>query len=170
MTRFLNHYKKIICYDLLTKFCYNHNYNLPKITQITLSLNDTQDTKKTKLIDYLYLIKKLTGIQSKSTVFIKNKPHFKVKKHVIVGCKINLFNNNMYQFFEYLILILLPKQQQIKPIRFSKKNPIVLNLYIKNWNNLKNTPEMQINFTLFSKSIRDSKILLNSFNLPITKD
>lgn len=178
MNRFIEHYKKTISYDLLTKFNYLNIQQIPKIINVNLNLSsiDIVQNKK-KIVIFLLVLKLITNQTGKLALSKKNKLFLKVKKNNVVGCKTFMTKICLYNFLENLILFIFPNIKNFKGIFFSSKNIKVLTFKIKNildfyelqneFNIVRNLPKLLINLKINSNSKEESSLLLNSFNFPL---
>lgn len=165
-----NHYKKIITYDLLTKFHFQNIFQIPKINKICLNIGFKKaNIEKKKLINILVLLKLITNQKPKITQSKKNNIFLKIKKNSIVGCKITLRKKNIYFFLEKLIIFIITNMNE--NIKFNLKNKNILNFQIKNILNFfelkreflkfKDIPYIDISIFTNSKNNKELYSLLN---------
>lgn len=180
MNRFQIHYNKIIKYDLLNQYLYKNIFTIPKITEITLILSSPKLIfKKKLLLNYLIFLEIITGLQGQVIKSKKNKIQLKIKKGDIVGCKVKLTKNKIYHFLEVLTIFILPNIKNEINLKFNKNCINIIDFIIPNilkFPNLENEtfrfpsfPPLKIIIKTNSTSILKTKLLLQSFNLPLKK-
>ena len=180
MNRLNTHYKQIISYDLINKFNYTNSFQLSSIKNITVNLSSIKVAlERKKIIQLLLAIELITGQKGKITTSKKNKIHLKIKQGVIVGCKVNLNKKNSYIFLDNLITLILPHIKDFQGFTFNKNSFQILSFKLNNslhffelqneFLNFSDIPSLDISINLNSNNIKESSILLNSFNFPIKK-
>jgi len=180
MNRLNKHYQSIVSYDLLTKFNYTNSFQLPNIEKISINMSSLEIIlEKKKIIQLLLSIELITGQTGKITISKKNKIHLKIKKGMIVGCKVTLNKKQSYVFLDNLILFVLPHIKNFKGFKINNKMPKTLSFQINNFLNFfelqnefltfSNLPPLNISINTNSKDINELTLLLNSINFPIQK-
>lgn len=180
MNRLNNHVKQIVSYDLITKFNYTNSFQIPSMTNITINMSSVDLAfEKKRIIPLLLVLELITGQKGCITLSKKNKIHLKIKKGMVVGCKVSLNKKNSYQFIENLITLVLPYVKNFKGYTFNHKSPSVISFTIENILNFpelqneflhfSNLPPINISINLNSSTIEESELFLSSFNFPIKK-
>ena len=119
---FFKYYKIVVCRDLLLK------QNLENIMQLT-SLNDITLTTTSKtivndkkaILPRLAALEILSGQKATWTKAKKSIATFKLRKNMVVGCKVTLRKKVMFSFFEKIIIILLPRMRDYRGLIVKKK-------------------------------------------------
>lgn len=166
----LCYYLNQIFYDLLYKFNYLNNYELPKIKQITL-YNTNSFIKKKAILTYLIKILLLSNQKSQALITKKLNLKYEIKK-----LSVNLNKENTYFFLEKIIYMYFPLVTNIKKftINFFKNGNFLykfnnINL-LGNKNILKLTGFTSIinmNLVTTSKNNLICILLLNLFFFPL---
>lgn len=180
MNRLNNHYKQIVSYDLITKFNYTNSFQLPHIEKISINIGSLKIAlEKKKIIQLLLAIELITGQKGKITISKKNKIHLKIKKGMVIGCKVTLNKKQSYIFLDNLILLVLPHTKNFKGFKFNTKTSKTLSFKIDNILNFfelqneflafSNLPPLNVSVNLSSRNKDESNLLLNSMNFPIKK-
>ena len=111
--RYLN---EVVPY-LKEKFNYANVNEVPKLVKITVNtgLGDVKDNAKSvqQAIEELKLI---TGQKTLQTTARKSIANFKVRQGMIVGAKVTLRNDRMYEFFDKLVSIALPRVRDFRGV------------------------------------------------------
>ncbi len=106
----LKYYQQIICQDLLLKQSYNNIMELPSINKIILNTTSSlfvQDKKY--ILPALVALEFITGQKIKYTLAKKSIATFKIRQNQLIGCKISLRNQYMYNFLSKFLLIIAPR-------------------------------------------------------------
>jgi large subunit ribosomal protein L5 len=166
-----HHYSTIVQYDWITRFpsCQN-SFEIPCITKICLNIGfgNTQIEKKDILKIY-FLLKLLTNQEPKFTLSKKNNIILKIKKGSIVGCKVTLRKQYMYNFLEKLILFILPNYQpkynidNHQNINFQISNNLLFFELQKEYLKFQKTPCIDVSIHTSSKNNQSTNVLLNYF-------
>ena len=110
MTRLVEEFENNIKPKLLEKFQYKNIHQIPKITKIVLNMGIGDAKEDSKILDKaqeeLTLIAGQKAIKTKSKKAISN---FKIRAGMGLGVSVTLRNKIMYEFFERLINIALPR-------------------------------------------------------------
>ena len=111
--RYLN---EVVPY-LKEKFNYANVNEVPKLVKITVNtgLGDVKDNAKSvqQAIEELKII---TGQKPLQTTARKSIANFKVRQGMIVGAKVTLRNDRMYEFFDKLVSIALPRVRDFRGV------------------------------------------------------
>lgn len=119
----------------------------------------------------------LTGQKPLITKSKKNEITLKIKKGTIVGCKVSLRKDNLFNFLENYFLFIISKLKEFKGISINKKNNNLISFKIKNildfieiqneFFKFRNVPSMDVTIQTSSKTKEEFLALFNSFNFPI---
>lgn len=182
LSRYKNNINQIAVYDSINKFNYKHNNQLTKITQVSVNISDPAlTTVKSKILYYLYLIRAITNQTPKETLSKKNKIRLKIKKDMIIGCKIDLNSNKSLEFLEYFTLFIIPQIKDFTGFTYNPKNKNQLAFHVREWHKIlpddhllenasfynKNLPSLQITIK-FNNALTDEIIcMLSACNFPL---
>jgi len=110
MSRLIELFTKEIKPNLKQQFGYQNLYMVPEIQKIVLNMGLGLDGNDSKIIkssqEDLALI---TGQKPIITKFKKSVANFKTRKNTNAGLKVTLRKNKMYEFFDRLVNIALPR-------------------------------------------------------------
>jgi large subunit ribosomal protein L5 len=113
-------YKTRIRAALMEEFGYKNEMQLPKLDKIVLNMGigeAVKDTKKVKSAEA-----DLTAIAGQKAVITKAKNSiagFRVREEMPLGCKVTLRGDRMYEFFDRLITIALPRVRDFRGVKGS---------------------------------------------------
>ena len=112
-------YTDMVVPSMMKQFNYSNVMEVPKVRHISINMGigDAKDNPK-KLesgINELTLISGQKPIVTKSRKDISN---FKIRKGFPIGCKVTMRGNRMYDFFERLVSVALPRTRDFRGLSF----------------------------------------------------
>ncbi len=116
-TRLLEKYNKEVKPELLKKFEYKSVMQCPKIEKIVVNIgvgDATQDEKR--LDECVEEIALITGQKCVVTKAKKSIAPFKLREGQSIGCKVTLRGVRMYEFFDKLVSIALPRVRDFRGV------------------------------------------------------
>ena len=112
-------YKENVVPAMVSRFNYVNSMQVPKLLSISLNMGigdaKTNSKKLESAISELELITGQKPVVTKSKSDISN---FKIRKGFPVGCKVTLRSFKMYEFFERLTCIALPRSRDFRGLSF----------------------------------------------------
>lgn len=108
--------KEVVPY-LIKKFGYKNINEVPKLVKIVINagLGDIKDNAKSVQLAHDEL-KAISGQKPIITKARKSVANFKVREGMNVGLKVTLRNNRMYDFYDKLISIALPRVRDFRGV------------------------------------------------------
>ena len=102
---------------LQKKFNYKNVNQIPKLVKITINsgLGDVKDNAKSVQLAEAEL-KAISGQKPILTVAKKSVANFKVREGMVVGMKVTLRGKRMYEFFDKLVSIALPRVRDFRGV------------------------------------------------------
>ena len=176
MNFFETYYKRIIKQDLINKYVFTNNKNLPKLKKITLNVGcknfSIQKFATTMLALEMICLKKTTITSSKKPNII-----LKIQKGQPAGCRVELKNKDIYLFLTKLNLEILPRLQNFSGFTIQKQffnfffqiqgNKIRLKEFEKQYPLFANLPTLDINIATNTKNPKEILFLAKSIKLPV---
>lgn len=110
MARLQEKYKQEIVPKMLERFSYKNVQAVPRLEKITVSMGIGKAIENNKRIDAA--VKDLASITGQKPVVTKAKQSisgFKLREGMSVGAKVTLRGKRMYEFFDRLISIVIPR-------------------------------------------------------------
>ena len=104
---------------LVSRFSYSNNLQVPKIVAISLNMGIGDAKINSKSLDSA--LRELAAISGQKPIITKSKSdisNFKIRKGFPVGCKVTLRSTKMYEFFERLVCIALPRSRDFRGLSF----------------------------------------------------
>ena len=110
-----NHYQKEIVPNLKEKLGYKSVMEVPKLEKITINMGVGEASKDKKILENA--LNDLEAISGQKPVVTKAKQAvstFKIREQYPIGCKVTLRGNKMYDFFERLINLAIPREKDFR--------------------------------------------------------
>lgn len=125
LTKIMNNlrkqYKSKIVPELKKKFGYKNDMAVPKLSKVVLNVGLGRGLKDS---EYLESVKKIlvriSGQQPVETKAKKSIASFKIREGMIVGVKVTLQGDRMYDFIEKLINVTLPRVRDFRGLDSNK--------------------------------------------------
>jgi large subunit ribosomal protein L5 len=117
MNRVRARYENEVVTYLKDKFNYKNVNEIPKLVKITINtgLGDVKDNAKS-VQQAVEELKTIAGQKPLQTVARKSIANFKVREGMVVGAKVTLRANRMYEFFDKLVSIALPRVRDFRGV------------------------------------------------------
>lgn len=116
-TPFMEQYEKEISPALVRKFKYKNVMQVPKLTKITVNMGLGEAIQNIKALDAasgdMALIAGQKPVITKAS---KSIASFKLRKGMPIGCMVTLRRERMYEFYQKLVTIVLPRVRDFKGI------------------------------------------------------
>ena len=112
-------YEKNVVPAMVSRFSYVNSMQVPKLLSISLNMGLGDAKTNSKKLESA--IKELELITGQRPVITKSKSdisNFKIRKGFPVGCKVTLRSTKMYEFFERLVCIALPRSRDFRGLSF----------------------------------------------------
>ena len=171
-------YKEVIVDQLVKEFSYNTVMEAPRLVKITINEGVGEGTQDKKIVeDAAAELALITGQKAVITTSREDISNFKLRKGMPVGCKVTLRDVKMYEFFEKLIRVTLPRIRDFNGIAENMDGRGNYTLGIKEQIifpevDIDKNPRihgMEITFVTTAKSDAECKALLAAFGLPFKK-
>ncbi|OPY69024.1 MAG: 50S ribosomal protein L5 [Syntrophorhabdaceae bacterium PtaU1.Bin034] len=116
-TAYMEQYEKEIRPALIRKFKYKNVMQVPKLTKITLNIGLGEAIQNIKALDAASNdIALIAGQKPVITKASKSIASFKLRKGMAIGCMVTLRRERMYEFYQKLVTIVLPRVRDFKGI------------------------------------------------------
>ena len=120
MNRLQERYQNEIKGNLMKKFNYSSPMQAPKLVKIVINLGVGDAIANPKALDEA--VAELTAIAGQKPVVTKAKKsiaNFKLREGMPIGCKVDLRGEKMYEFFDKLVNISLPRVRDFRGVSTS---------------------------------------------------
>ncbi|TAH59515.1 MAG: 50S ribosomal protein L5 [Bacillota bacterium] len=101
----------------MEKFNYTSVMQVPKLSKIVINMGVGDATQNAKLLeDAVRELTVIAGQKPVVTIAKKSEASFKLRAGTAIGCKVDLRGERMYDFFEKLISIALPRVRDFRGV------------------------------------------------------
>ena len=117
MNRVLQHYKENVIKELTEKFGYTTVMQVPKIEKIVVNMGVGDAIANSKALDAA--VEDLATITGQKPLITKAKKSiavFKLREGMSIGAKVTLRGEKMYEFFDKLVTISLPRVRDFRGV------------------------------------------------------
>lgn len=115
MARLQEHYEKTIRPALQEEYKYKSSMQVPKLEKIVINMGVGEASQDKKLIKGA--LEDMTLISGQKPIITKAKKSiatYKLRDGMIVGCKVTLRHDRMYEFLDRLVNIALPRVRDFR--------------------------------------------------------
>nr|YP_007890490.1 ribosomal protein L5 [Andalucia godoyi]AGH23984.1 ribosomal protein L5 [Andalucia godoyi] len=182
MNRFQSYYENVIRPDLLLKHSYTNVMEVPHLKKIVLNMGvkDVLQDKK-HILTGMILLERISGQRPTVNRAKKSVSSYQLKEETILGCKVSLTGDSMYEFLDKLVTIVLPRVKDLKPLRFKSfdgqgnyslgmKDTFVFPEIESEYGRIPKTYGFDIHFITTAKTDDDARSLLSAFQLPFENE
>jgi len=172
-------YSEEIAPQLMEKFGYKSNMQIPKLLKICINQGVGLATQDKKLVDVAVdEISKITGQKAVPTIAKKSVSNFKLREEMPIGAKVTLRGIQMYEFLDRLISVALPRVRDFKGINnksFDGRGNYTMGVTEQiifpeiNIDKINKVTGMDITFVTSAKSDAEAFELLKSLGMPFKK-
>jgi len=117
MTRLREMYLKEVVPQLMKKFSYRNVMQVPRLDKITLNMGLGEAVQNVKILDSA--VEELSLIAGQRAVVTKARRSiaiFKLREGMPIGVMVTLRQNRMYEFFDKLVNVALPRVRDFRGI------------------------------------------------------
>jgi len=133
MARLKEYYKEKVVPALIKEFAYPNPMQVPKIMKIVVNMGLGEAISNVKMLDSAASeIAMITGQKPVITRAKKSIATFKLRQGMPIGCTVTLRKEIMYEFFDRLVNVALPKVRDfrgISPTAFDGRGNYSLGLH-----------------------------------------
>jgi len=177
MSRLEEHYKANVAPKLKEQFGYANVMQIPRLTKITLNMGLGEAlTNKNVLATATDELASITGQKAIVSNARKSVANFKVREGWPVGCKVTLRRARMYEFFDRLISVAIPRIRDFRGLSaksfdgrgnysFGLREQIVFPEI--DYDNLDAVRGMDVTITTTARNDEEAEALLREFSFPL---
>ncbi len=117
MARLRDYYKSDVAPALMKKFGYKSVMQIPKIEKVVINVGCGEARENQKMMDAV--LKDLTAITGQKPILCKAKKsvaNFKLREGMIIGAKVTLRADKMYEFIDRFFNVALPRVRDFRGI------------------------------------------------------
>jgi large subunit ribosomal protein L5 len=180
MSRLKEKYKSEVVDALMKKFDYANVMAAPKVTKIIINLGVGEAIRNPKAMDSA--VDELTSITGQKPIITKAKKpisSFKLRKGMPIGCCVTLRRERMYEFFDRLVNIALPRVRDFKGVSgrsFDGRGNYTLGLKDQllfpevDYGKVEQARGMNVTIVTTAKTDEEAKELLRLLGMPFSKN
>jgi large subunit ribosomal protein L5 len=174
--RMREHYDNVVRKALQEQFNYANPLQVPRIEKIIINMGVGEAALDSKKIEGA--VTDLTAISGQKPIVTRAKKSiaaFKLRENQIVGCKVTLRKERMYEFLDRLITIALPRVRDFRGVSgksFDGRGNYAMGLKEQlifpeiNYDRVDRVRGMDIVFVTSAESDEECKALLKAFQMP----
>ena len=179
MNRLQEKYNNSVKAELVNKFNYKSSMQIPKLEKIVINMGCGDAVANSKVLDDA--VEELTLIAGQKPVVTKAKKsiaNFKLREGMPIGCKVTLRGERMYQFFDKLVSISLPRVRDfrgVNPNAFDGRGNYTLGVKEQlifpeiNFDKIKKIRGMDIVIVTTANTDEEGRTLLTLMGMPFRK-
>jgi large subunit ribosomal protein L5 len=117
MSTLKERYDKEVAPKLMKEFSYTNPMQVPRLKKLLINMGLGEAIQNIKVLDSA--IEELTAITGQRPVATKAKrsiANFKLRKGMPIGCMVTLRKERMYEFFDRLVNVALPRVRDFKGV------------------------------------------------------
>ncbi|MGP1953892.1 MAG: 50S ribosomal protein L5 [Arsenophonus sp. NC-TX2-MAG3] len=179
MSKLYDYYKYEVVKKLMTQYGYNSIMQVPQVKKITLNMGVGKAVTDKKLIDNAAAdLAAITGQKPFITKARKSVAGFKIRQGYPIGCKVTLRGKRMWEFFERLIYIAVPRIRDFRGLStksFDGRGNYSMGIREQiifpeiDYDKVDRVRGLDITITTIAKSDDEGLALLMAFNFPFRK-
>jgi large subunit ribosomal protein L5 len=174
--RLAKFYKDKVVPDLMQKFGYKTVMQVPRLRKITVNMGVGETTTDKKILDHAVAdMTKIAGQKPVVTKSRKSIANFKIRANFPVGCMVTLRGARMYEFFDRLVNIAMPRIRDFRGVSnraFDGRGNYNLGFREQiifpeiDYDKIDTLRGMNIAITTTAKTDDEAKALLSAFRFP----
>ncbi|MDH2924618.1 LSU ribosomal protein L5P [Nicoletella semolina] len=179
MAKLHDYYRDTVVNELKEKFNYSSVMQVPRIEKITLNMGVGEALTDKKLLDNAVAdLAAISGQKPLITKARKSVAGFKIRQGYPIGCKVTLRGERMWEFFERLITIAVPRVRDFRglnPKSFDGRGNYSMGVREQiifpeiDYDKVDRVRGLDITITTTAKSNEEGQALLAAFNFPFRK-
>jgi len=172
-------YKSEVVPALQEEFKYSSSMQVPKIEKITLNMGVGEALADKKLLENAVAdLEKLAGQKVVTTKARKSVAGFKVREGYPIGCKVTLRGDRMWEFFERLVGIAIPRIRDFRGLSsksFDGRGNYSMGVKEQiifpeiDYDKIDKIRGLDITITTSASTDDEGRALLRAFNFPFRK-
>lgn len=179
MAKLHDYYRDQVVNELKNKFGYKSVMQVPRIEKITLNMGVGEALTDKKLLDNTVAdLAAISGQKPLVTKARKSVAGFKIRQGYPIGCKVTLRGERMWEFFERLITIAVPRIRDFRGLSaksFDGRGNYSMGVREQiifpeiDYDKVDRVRGLDITITTTAKNDEEGQALLAAFNFPFRK-
>jgi large subunit ribosomal protein L5 len=178
MTRLSESFNSEVKPALMSHFKYSNEMQVPKLEKIVINMGVGEASQDKKKIESA--LEEMTLISGQKPIITRARKSiatYKLRDGMIVGCKVTLRGNRMYEFLDRLVNIALPRVRDfrgISPKSFDGRGNFALGIKEQivfpeiNYDKVDKIRGMDVIICTTAETDEEGLELLKGFNMPFT--
>ena len=176
MARLQEYYRDVVVPQLMEEFGYKSLMQVPLIKKISLNMGLGKALSDKKIIEHAVSdMSKISGQKPVVTLARKSIAGFKVRDGWPIGCKVTMRRQRMYEFFDRLISISIPRIRDFRgfsPKAFDGRGNYSMGVKEQiifpeiDYDKIDAIRGMDITITTSARTNEEAMALLRGFNFP----
>lgn len=176
MARLREQYETVVRPALQSKFNYANPMQVPKLEKIVINMGVGEAAQDSKKIEAAIAeLTAITGQKVVTTRATKSIAGFKLREGQVIGCKVTLRRERMYEFLDRLVTIALPRVRDFRGIpgkSFDGRGNYAMGMKEQivfpeiDYDKVDTIRGMDIVFVTTAKTDEEAKELLKGFQMP----
>ncbi len=176
MARLKEYYLKTVVPALVKEFGYTNPMQVPKIEKIVVNMGLGEAISNVKIIDgAVQEMAMITGQKPVVTKAKKSIATFKLRQGMPIGCSVTLRQNTMFEFFDRLVNVALPKVRDFRGISttaFDGRGNYSLGLHEQiifpeiEYDKIEKIKGMNITIVTSARTDEEARVLLKLMGVP----
>jgi large subunit ribosomal protein L5 len=176
MARLKEQYQEKVIPALMKEFNYGNIMEVPKLEKVVINMGLGEAIQNAKILDSAQSeLAAITGQKPVVTKAKKSIANFKLRAGMPIGCKVTLRRNRMYEFFDRLVNVALPRIRDFKGVSgksFDGRGNYALGIREQiifpeiDYDKIDKIKGMNIVITTTAKSDEEGKALLKMMGMP----
>ena len=176
MARLKEYYLKTVVPALVKEFDYKNPMQVPKMEKIVVNMGLGEAISNVKIIDgAVQEMAMITGQKPVITKAKKSIATFKLRQGMPIGCSVTLRKEVMYEFFDRLVNVALPKVRDfrgISPSAFDGRGNYSIGLHEQiifpeiEYDKIEKVKGMNITIVTSAKTDNEARVLLKLMGVP----
>jgi large subunit ribosomal protein L5 len=179
MARLQQFYEKEVVPKLKQQLNLRNALEVPRITKITLNMGVGEALNDKKIVDKaMQDLMMISGQKPVATKARKSVATFKIRQGQLIGCKVTLRKQRMYEFLDRLISVAIPRIRDFRglnPRSFDGQGNYSLGIQEQiifpeiDYSQIDAVRGLDVTITTTAKSDAHARALLEAFSLPFRK-
>jgi large subunit ribosomal protein L5 len=179
MPRLQQYYAKEVVPRLVEQLGLRNTAEVPRISKITLNMGVGEAVNDKKIVDKaMQDLMMITGQKPIATKARKSIATFKIREDQVIGCKVTLRRQRMYEFLDRLINIAVPRVRDFRGLStrsFDGRGNYSMGIQEQiifpeiDYSQIDAIRGMDVTITTTAKSDAHARALLEAFNFPFRK-
>ena len=179
MTRMKSYYRETVAPALFKKFGYKSVMQIPKIDKVIINVGCGEAKDNSKVVDAIMTdLAQITGQKPVVCRAKKSVANFKLREGMVIGVKVTLRDERMYEFLDRFFNVALPRVRDfrgINPNSFDGRGNYSTGIKEQlifpeiEYDKIDKVRGMDINFVTTAKTDEEARELLTLMGAPFAK-